>query len=106
MAGLAIYLPAGYWHNVMTQTKRSLHVSYTIIRPGRLDIFRTLIDELSNDEYVRAPVEFGNRLSDEVALRKIIDKAINEFDIQLNEMLLKIQCNSPAYKHINPELLD
>ncbi|MGK3325853.1 JmjC domain-containing protein, partial [Escherichia coli] len=27
--GQAIYLPAGYWHNVTTQSKHSLHISFS-----------------------------------------------------------------------------
>lgn len=104
--GQAIYLPAGYWHNVKAQTGHSLHVSYTIIRPRRLDILKNLINELSNNEYIRAPIEFGDRFSDVVVLRKLIDEAIRNFDIQLNETFLKIQCTSTSYKHINLELLD
>ncbi|WP_039032646.1 JmjC domain-containing protein [Leclercia adecarboxylata] len=104
--GQAIYLPAGYWHNASTQTSRSLHVSYTIIRPRRLDIFRTLLEELSGNEYIRAPIEFGDRLSDDTALRELINEAVKKLDIKLNETMLKIQCNAPAYKHINLELLD
>lgn len=41
--GQAIYLPAGYWHNVSTESERSLHISFTVIRPRKIDVIKKLL---------------------------------------------------------------
>ncbi|MCN4406147.1 cupin domain-containing protein, partial [Escherichia coli] len=98
--GQAIYLPAGYWHNVTTQSKHSLHISFTVIRPRRLELFKTLFDELKNNPYMREPIEHGDSLSDKEKIKTIITNAINSFDIQFAENMLKAQSRTYRYKKI------
>ncbi|EFI7082995.1 cupin [Escherichia coli] len=101
--GQAIYLPAGYWHNVTTQSKHSLHLSFTVIRPRRLELFKTLFDELKNNPYMREPIEHGDSLSDKEKIKTIITNAINSFDIQFAENMLKAQSRTYRYKKIKLE---
>lgn len=99
--GEAIYLPAGYWHNVSTQTSKSLHITFTIIRPRRINIFNAIFDALKKNSYLRAPVAFGEALSDEKLMYDIFMEAVSELEIQVNETILKIQSRTPDYKSIN-----
>lgn len=101
--GEAFYLPAGYWHNVSTQSEKSLHITFTIIRPRRIDILNSLLREIEKNDYVRAPIAFGESFSDGQLIHNIIMTAVSDFDIQLNEAFLKIQSRTVNYKHINLE---
>ncbi|MGK3325814.1 hypothetical protein ACSLO2_27540, partial [Escherichia coli] len=51
-------------------------ISFTVIRPRRLELFKTLFDELKNNPYMREPIEHGDSLSDK---EKNIYKGLAEF---------------------------
>ena len=47
---------------------------------------------------MREPIEHGDSLSDNVKIKTIITNAINSFDIQFAENMLKAQSRSYRYK--------
>ncbi len=101
--GQALYLPAGYWHNVSTQTKRSLHITFTIIRPRRLDLINAFIDEIKNHDYLREPIPFGESLSNNNQVAEILNNALSSFDINMMETLLKMRDRRKQYIKIDLE---
>ncbi|MDW6656994.1 hypothetical protein RNP39_23780, partial [Escherichia coli] len=56
-----------------------------------------------NNPYMREPIEHGDSLSDKEKIKTIITNAINSFDIQFAENMLKAQSRTYRYKKIKLE---
>ncbi|MFN2993188.1 JmjC domain-containing protein [Serratia plymuthica] len=99
--GQAIYLPAGYWHNVSTQSERSLHISFPIIRPRKIDVIRTFLDSLVRYEDMRKPIAFGGNESKNNELKDILSECIKGIDIDSWESALIEECKNQNYVKFN-----
>lgn len=58
--GQAIYVPAGYWHNVFTETERSMHISFPVVRPRKIDLIRMVLERLEASAELREPIAHGS----------------------------------------------
>ena len=79
--GDAIYLPAGYWHNVETISDRSLHISMPIIRPRKIDVIRCIFDSLIGYPEMRMPVSLTKSCSDNEYLQQILKDCIGNANV-------------------------
>ncbi|MGX9522953.1 JmjC domain-containing protein [Vibrio mediterranei] len=86
--GQAIYVPAGYWHNVKSQSERSLHISFPIIRPRKIDVIKTFLDTLVRYDEMRMPISFAPDSNERSELQHILQSCATEIDLKLWEEAL------------------
>lgn len=99
--GQAIYLPAGYWHNVRTEGERSLHISFPVIRPRKIDVIKTVLDSLARYPELREPVAFSTSASENASLQTMLTECLKEIDIDLWESAIIQDCLQQRYVKFN-----
>lgn len=99
--GQAIYLPAGYWHNVRTEGDRSLHISFPVIRPRKIDVIKTILDSLSRYPEMRQPVAYDSSSIDNAELRDLLKTCLSDVDIGMWESAIVEDCIRQGYIKFN-----
>ncbi|ESN40838.1 JmjC domain-containing protein [Klebsiella variicola] len=99
--GQAIYLPAGYWHNVKTEGDRSLHISFPVIRPRKIDVVRSILDSLSRYPEMRQPIAYDSCEIDNTGLHEVLETCLKDVDIELWESAIVEDCIRQGYIKFN-----
>ncbi|MGY8685921.1 cupin domain-containing protein [Bradyrhizobium sp. UFLA05-153] len=89
--GDLLYLPRGWWHRAVARGEGSLHISFGIARPLRLDLLRALAEIALESAPLRADIALDatGQLSaaDRNALRAAVNEALD--DDRLDMLLAK-----------------
>jgi hypothetical protein len=99
--GQALYVPAGFWHDVKTKSEPSLHVSIVLDYPRRLDVVKQIISHLSTIPYFREALTSNSSVVDMLLLKEALLSSIKELDFTLyakrakSEMFPRKQVNLP-----------
>ncbi|QTO43082.1 JmjC domain-containing protein [Burkholderia latens] len=80
--GSSLYLPSGYWHNVQTISAHSLHITFGLDFPRKLDIIHAIANQLGLSEIFRGTINFDSDSADFYIFRENIINAIREIDIE------------------------
>ncbi|MNO81627.1 Cupin superfamily protein [compost metagenome] len=90
--GQAIYLPAGYWHNVFTETERSLHISFPLVRPRKIDVLRSILSRLEDSAELRQPIAYSQDKADNATLSAILHTYLSNINIDQWESAIIEDC--------------
>ncbi|MCP3750484.1 cupin domain-containing protein [Pseudomonas sp. SBB6] len=99
--GQAIYLPAGYWHNVSTVSDRSLHLSFPIVRPKKIDVIKMVLESLEKYPQLRAPVSYCSNSMENAEIHELINACLSEINIDDWESAIVDDCMQGRYIKFN-----
>ncbi|WP_323121655.1 JmjC domain-containing protein [Burkholderia alba] len=80
--GSGLYLPSGYWHDVETMSAFALHVTFGLDFPRKLDIVRTMANQLGMNEMFRGIVDFAPESPEFYVFRENLIAAIRGLDFE------------------------
>jgi hypothetical protein len=78
--GASMYLPSGYWHDVATLSAHSLHVTFGLDFPRKLDVVRAMTNQLGLDVMFRGIVDFPLHSPESYLFREHLLRALRELD--------------------------
>ncbi|MCK9798853.1 cupin domain-containing protein [Pseudomonas sp. MAFF 302030] len=90
--GQAIYLPAGYWHNVFTESERSMHLSFPLVRPRKIDVIRSILSHLEDSPEMRHPIAYSKDIAENAKLSGILYSYLANVDIDQWESAIIEDC--------------
>lgn len=82
LEGHALYLPCGYWHDVETLSEHSLHITFGLDFPRKLDIIRSTLNHLAKQEFFREPIDESTTTSDIYIFRETLLNAIRNIEFE------------------------
>lgn len=82
----AVYLPSGYWHDVYTESGPSVHVSFTLNRPRRIDFLRHVLRALESDSYFRSNIT--NEDFEEQSIARFRERFTEKVHASFNPVML------------------
>jgi hypothetical protein len=87
-AGNGIYVPFGFWHNVETSSDISLHVTFGLDFPRRIDVFRKISESLLADRFFRGKINYSQSAEECKSIKDHLLGSISAMDpeILLNEI--------------------
>ncbi|MBR8180032.1 MULTISPECIES: JmjC domain-containing protein [Burkholderia] len=80
--GSSLYLPSGYWHNVETVSPHSMHITFGLDFPRKLDIVHAIANQLGLNDIFRGAVNFDPDSPDFYIFRENIINAIREINLE------------------------
>jgi hypothetical protein len=78
--GESLYLPSGYWHDVTTVSPYSLHITFGLDFPRKLDIVRAMANQLGLDAMFRGVVDFPLHSQESDRFREQLLRAFRALD--------------------------